>query len=65
MGARCEVRETTNFVHASRGWHEVTITDYVTGHQTNALAETYEEAERQAWERLKTLQGTAATPRAI
>ena len=59
MSGRFEIRETTSYMDSRGGWHEVTITDLVTGIVTKALAKTYEEAEREAWRKLKEMQLTS------
>jgi hypothetical protein len=53
MRSRYEIIETTTFVQASDGWHQVTITDTLTGDQAKGLAKSYEEALQRAWVKLK------------
>ncbi len=61
MRGRYEIRETTKYADSVAGWHEVTITDLVTGEISQARATTYAEAERKAWYNLKALQQISAS----
>ena len=59
MSGRFEIRETTSYTDSLNGWHEVTITDLGTGQIAKALGKSYQEAEREAWHKLKQVQVTS------
>lgn len=61
MRGRYEIRETTDYADSVACWHQVTITDLVTGEVSQARAHSYDEAEREAWYKLKELQQLATS----
>lgn len=60
MTGRFEIRETTSYLNSAEGLQEVTILDKISGTEVRGIAATYDEAVRQAWQKLKQLQVAGA-----
>jgi hypothetical protein len=64
MGERFKIYESTSvFDQLTSGWIEVTIKDTETGNEAKGTGRTKEEAEQNAWEQLKRIQGPTPSER--